>query len=257
MAELENVMEAGFAQSEIIVIPIIDVSGSMGGERIGMVNDAMSEVPEQLNAINDGLIDTRLLIAPMEFSSGASWFQLHNGEPAEVDTFVWRDMQASGLTDMGEAFKLLTEKLTVKEKGGWMSGRGGMAPILILISDGGPTDNYKPQLEILKKRGWFRAAHKFAVAVGDADKEVLKEFCGFDEAVIDTNVIRNNLSSIIKAVVVTASSCVSQSASTVSGGNRPQTVVDDCPDVNEENQKEVIQAVTDELITMDNTDDLF
>ena len=36
MANLENVMEAGFAQSEIIVIPIIDVSGSMSGERIGV-----------------------------------------------------------------------------------------------------------------------------------------------------------------------------------------------------------------------------
>ena len=51
MAELEILCD--LAQTEVIVIPIIDVSGSMCGERIGQVNDAMAEVPAQLADIND------------------------------------------------------------------------------------------------------------------------------------------------------------------------------------------------------------
>ena len=50
MAEMEVLNKP--AQTEIVVIPMIDVSGSMAGASIGSVNDAMREVPEQLKDIN-------------------------------------------------------------------------------------------------------------------------------------------------------------------------------------------------------------
>ena len=255
---MSNIEElGGIAQTEIIVIPIIDVSGSMAGENIGMVNEAMAEVPAQLADINEDIIESKLLIAPMEFSSGARWFALKNDEPAEVESFRWIDMKASGLTDYGAAFKLLTEKLTVKEKGGWMNGRGGYAPVLILLSDGAPTDDYKAQLETLKRRGWFRAALKFAVAVGaGADKSVLAEFTGHQEAVIDTEVIRKDLSSIVKSVVVSASKTASQSASMSNSSRLVTEVKADGPDVDEQVQQEAIESVQTAL-NMDDTDDLF
>lgn len=256
MAELESL--GGVAQSEVIVIPIIDVSGSMAGTRIEKVNDAMSEVPAQLAEINDDSLESKLLIAPMEFSSGARWFALKNNQPAEVESFRWIDMRANGLTDLGAAFKLLAEKLTTEDKGGWMKGRGGAAPVLILISDGGPTDDYKKNLEVLKKRGWFNAALKFAVAVDEgADRNVLAEFTGNMEAVIDTQVIRNDLASIVKAVVVSASKTASKAAS-ISNTTNPMTVVTETSgsDVNEQAQQEAIQNVQ-QALTLDNTDDLF
>ena len=256
MAKIEEL--SGVAQSEVIVIPIIDVSGSMCGEKIGKVNDAMAEVPAQLASINDESIDSKLLIAPMEFSSGARWFALKYNQPAEVESFRWIDMKASGLTDLGEAFKLLTEKLTTEEKGGWMKGRGGAAPVLILISDGGPTDDYQSQLKILKQRGWFNAALKFAVAVGDdADKAVLAEFTGNVEAVIDTEVIRTDLASIVKAVIVSASKTASKSASmSGAGGNTATVVADDGPAADEQAQAEAIANVQ-QALTIDSTNDLF
>lgn len=255
MAELET-LESGLAQSEIIVIPIIDVSGSMSGERIASVNEAMSEVPAQLADINDESMDTKLLIAPMEFSSGARWFGLKNNQPAEVETFRWIDMQANGLTDLGAACKLLSEKLTVTEQGGWMKGRGGAAPVIILISDGGPTDNYKPALEALKKRGWFRAALKFAVAVEGADKTVLAEFTGHDEAVIDTTTVRLNLASIVKKVVVSASQSASQHASSSNSSSNSNIVTENSVDANEQAQKEAIDMVNGD-INLDNSDEYF
>ena len=256
MAKLETLGDV--AQSEVIVIPIIDVSGSMDGDKIGQVNEAMSAVPDQLKDINDESIDCKLLIAPMEFSTGAKWVDLKNGQPDAVESFRWVDRSAMGLTDLGDAFKLLTEKLTVVEKGGWMKGRGGAAPVLILISDGGPTDDYQSQLKILKQRGWFNAAIKFAVAVGDdADRAVLAEFTGHAEAVIDTNVIRTNLASIVKTVIVSASKTASQSASSGgTGGNTATVVADDGPAANEQAQAEAIANVQ-QALTLDSTDDLF
>lgn len=251
MAKLEQL--EGLAQTEIIVIPMIDVSGSMSGERIASVNDAMQDVPEELKDINDSLIDTRLLIAPMEFSSGARWFSLANNAPAEVESFRWIDMKANGLTDMGAAFKLLAEKLTVEEKGGWMNGRGGVAPVIILISDGEPTDDYQKELANLKRRGWFKAALKFAVAVEGANKNILAEFTGNMEAVIDTTTIKNDLASIIKTVVVTASKCQSESGSKVTSDDNNASVTDE--DAINQVQQDAINQVQNSLSLDD--DDLF
>ncbi len=256
MAELESL--GGVTQTEVIVIPIIDVSGSMCGERIASVNDAMSEVPAQLADINDESLDSKLLIAPMEFSSGARWFELKNDKPADVESFRWLDMKANGLTDLGAACKLLAQKLTTEEKGGWMKGRGGAAPVIILISDGGPTDDYQPQLRELKKRGWFNAALKFAVAVEGADKNVLAEFTGNLEAVIDPAVIRNDLASIVKAVVVSASKTASKSASISNSDNSAKVVTESSgADVNAQAQAEAIAAVQTAIVNLDDTDDLF
>ena len=256
MAELENL--GGVTENEIIVIPIIDVSGSMCGERIGQVNEAMAEVPAQLADINENSIDAKLLIAPMEFSSGARWFSLKNNQPAEVESFRWIDMKANGLTDLGAAFKLLNEKLTSVKKGGWMNEHGGLAPVLILISDGGPTDDYQTQLNALKNRAWFKAATKFAVAVEGADESVLAEFTGNSEAVIDTTVIRNDLASIVKAVVVSASKAASQSASGAGSESKYNTVMESNADeVNDRAQDLANAAVNTALINLNNASELF
>ena len=198
MVELESMIEMPF--QELLVIPIIECSGAVYGNIIGQVNEAMAEISSQLAEINDELVDSTIRIAPMEFSSGARWFALENDKPAEVESFRWIDMKASGLADLGAAFKLLNEKLTVEEKGGWMKRRGSLAPVIILISSGIPTDDYKSKLEKLKKCGWFKAALKFAVAVGaDADKNMLAEFTGNEETIIGLDVIRNNLYQIIRS----------------------------------------------------------
>ena len=135
-----------------------------------------------------------------------------------------------------------------------MEGRGGCAPIIILISDGEPNDDWQSALKKLKKRGWFNAATKFAVAVGaEASRPVLAEFTGTMEAVIDTEIIRQSLATIIQKLVVTASKCVSQS---VSGTANTNVVTDQTADVDQEAQEQIIKDVVTN-ITMDDTDDLF
>ena len=63
-----------------------------------------------------------------------------------------------------------------------------LPPVIVLLSDGQPTDDYKRSLEKLKKLPWFRKAVKIAISIGqDADDDVLVEFCGNNELVLQAN----------------------------------------------------------------------
>jgi hypothetical protein len=72
-------------------------------------------------------------------------------------------------------------------------------------------------LSALKQNNWFRAAVKVAVAIGEeANKDVLKEFTGSSEAVLEVH-NKAMLKKMIKFVSVRASQVASKS-SNVNGG---------------------------------------
>ena len=80
-----------------------------------------------------------------------------------------------------------------------------LPPVVILLSDGQPTDDYKESLEALKKLPWFRKAVKIAISIGqDADDDVLLEFAGNKELVLQAN-NATALAKMIKWASTTAS----------------------------------------------------
>jgi uncharacterized protein YegL len=86
---------------------------------------------------------------------------------------VWDDLIPSGGTPMGGAFTLVKEQL--EDKTVFLSNE--YRPMLILASDGQPTDEWKQALEALNNSERAMKADRFALAIGmDADLEVLKEF---------------------------------------------------------------------------------
>lgn len=203
MAMLDTLTE--YPLSELIIIPIIDASQEMSGKNNEILNSVMTDFFSQLPDIYDELYDTKLLLAPLVISDDVSWFLSKDNQPMEVDVFRWIDVKASGSSNLGVAFKLLSEKLMTEEKGGWIKARGGLAPILILITKGNSTDDYKKQLDLLKTNWLFRRALKFAVKVEDANKRLLEEFTGNSEAIIDVETIKCDLASIIKPVFLKTS----------------------------------------------------
>jgi uncharacterized protein YegL len=187
---------------------VIDASGSMDGEKIGTVNDAIDEVIPALKEVSDENADAQIKIAVLEFSSGARWITA-NG-PVEVDQFYWNYMDAGGVTDLGAACKALNEKLSTK--GFMQEATGSFAPAIFLMSDGEPTDDWQNGLDQLKQNNWFKAGVKVAVAIGDdANKDVLKAFTGTMEAVLETHSAAM-LKRMIKFVSVRASQVASKSS---------------------------------------------
>ena len=146
---------------------VVDCSGSMYGEKIGIVNNTIQECIPEMRTAADNNPNAQLLIRALQFSSGASWITT---TPVPVEDYGWEDMDANGLTELGKAFER------------------ALPPVIVLLSDGQPTDDYKRSLEKLKKLPWFRKAVKIAISIGqDADDDVLVEFCGNNELVLQAN----------------------------------------------------------------------
>lgn len=176
---------------------MVDCSGSMFGDKINTVNNAIQIcIPEMAQAAENNP-NAQLLIRTLGFSTGAQWL---TPNPVPVEDYAWDDLDADGVTDMGKAFDLLAAQLGIPP----MPDRA-LPPVLVLLSDGQPTDDYKSGLDKLKTMPWFRKAVKIAISIGqDADDDVLVEFTGNRELVLQAN-NATALTKMIKWASTTAS----------------------------------------------------
>jgi len=198
----------------MVLFFVIDTSGSMAGTKIGTVNAAIEEVIPAIKEVSDENADAQIKIAALEFSSGARW--ITKNSPVESEQFRWNDLGAEGVTDFGEACKALNEKLSTKAF--MKEATGSFAPAIFLLSDGAPTDDWQKALAELKQNNWFKAAVKVAIAIGDdADKNMLKEFTGTMEAVLESHSAAT-LKKMIKFVSVRASQVASKSSNVNDSG---------------------------------------
>ncbi len=149
---------------------IADCSGSMDRDgKIQALNIAIREVIPHMQAVADENPNAQVLVRALAFADGAHW---HIGAPTPITQFRWDDLRASGHTDMGKALRLVAEQLKMPP----MSERA-LPPVLVLISDGQPTDDFAGGLRALLNEPWGKKAVRVAIAIGDdADHEVLEEF---------------------------------------------------------------------------------
>ncbi|MDR3341737.1 MAG: VWA domain-containing protein [Treponema sp.] len=191
----------------MVLFFLIDTSGSMVGDKIGAINSAIEEVIPDLRDLSASNADAQIKVAALEFASGVRWITA-NG-PVDLEQFRWNYLDASGVTDLGDACKSLHEKLSTKAF--MREATGSFAPAIFLLSDGEPTDDYEGGLSLLKQNNWFKQAIKVAVAIGeDANKTVLEQFTGTAEAVLEVH-NRAMLKKMIKFVSVRASEVASKS----------------------------------------------
>ena len=199
------------ARRKMILFFLIDTSGSMSGKKIQSVNDAIENVLPIIGEMSDENPDAEINIAAMKFSTGVDW--VYN-EPKEAKDFIWQPVNPEALTSLGEACRELSRKLS--RSNGFMptsTGSGYYAPAIILLSDGGPTDDFQGGLKVLKENSWFKNAINVAIAIGDdADEDVLKDFTGSSEAVIKVHNI-DALKTMIRVIAVTSSQIGSKSSS--------------------------------------------
>ncbi len=160
------------ARRQLHFVWILDCSGSMNANgKIQALNTALTETLPLLRAAALENVTADVLVRAVTFSDGAQW---HIEEATPVESFRWSAANAAGLTDMGAALSLVAKALHSPP----MPDRA-LAPVLVLVSDGQPTDDFRAGLTELLETKWGRRATRLAVAVGrDADREVLQEFIG-------------------------------------------------------------------------------
>jgi uncharacterized protein YegL len=154
---------------------IADSSGSMGDDgKIQSLNTAIREAIPHMKKVAEDNPNAQVLVRAVKFSNGAQW---HISQPTPVADFAWTDLTAEGETDMGKALELVAEQLKMPP----MSERA-LPPVLVLLSDGQPTDDFDNGLKALMDQPWGKKAVRIAISIGqDADADVLQKFIGNSE----------------------------------------------------------------------------
>lgn len=172
---------------------LLDTSGSMDGAKISALNDSMENIIIDLQekAFNGNEIN----IAVLSFAREVTWVYK---EPINILDFNWKPLTASGMTSLGKACcelaKSIKTHLTLKKE----------AIVIVLLSDGCPTDDYDEGLNELHKLQVFCDADKFAIALGNnADLQSLARFVdNQDNIYIENNAdkLMDVLSSIMENI---------------------------------------------------------
>ena len=155
-------------------IYLCDCSGSMAAHgKMQSLNQAIRQSLPGMAEVARENPEARVLVRAVSFADRANW---HISEPTPVNQLEWVDLKAGGITAMGEALKLVATALCTPP----MEERA-LPPVLVLISDGQPTDDFIGGLKTLMHQPWAQKAVRLSIALGhDADLDVLQQFIGPD-----------------------------------------------------------------------------
>ena len=198
---------------------IADCSGSMGVDgKIQALNNAIREAIPHMQEVADENPNAEVLVRALKFCTGAQW---HISQPTRIADFKWENLEADGVTDMGKALMMVAEQLRIPP----MTDRA-LPPVLVLISDGQPTDDFNAGLKALLDEPWGRKAVRVAIAIGeDADHEVLQKFIGNPEfkplQANNPEALKNKIKWTSTVVLKAASAPTSQTGETQTLGNVP------------------------------------
>ncbi|MDO4231360.1 MAG: VWA domain-containing protein [Lautropia sp.] len=159
------------------VIVLADVSGSMGENgKIQALNASLKEMIATFG--KESRLRAEIQVGIISFGGVA---RTHTDLIPAHSIAGFTDLGASGQTPMGAAFELACELLEDKER---IPSRA-YRPVLILLSDGLPTDEWEEPLQRLCQSDRAQKATRMAMAIGpDADEGMLKTFANDPEAPI-------------------------------------------------------------------------
>lgn len=198
--------EERIAKQRLNIFLLIDASKSMQGTRIRQVDQAVADIKAYLSDLQDENSNVDFYLTIIPFNNDAFFYK--GKQSTNVNELDYDAIKCGGWSNLHCAYARLSEVLRRQNKGGIMPDFGGVAPIILLLTDGHPTGNaYREELPKLQKLAWFGAALRYGVAIELDDKrtmQVLHDFVGKNGDVIsvyDASLLKN----IIKIIVLTAS----------------------------------------------------
>ena len=207
------------SKKSLVIFFLIDTSGSMNGKKMGELNTIMEELIPEIRRVGEA--DTDVKVAVLTFNTEIAWMY---PEPINIEDFEWTRLKAEGVTSMGAAFTELSAKMS---RSSFLNSPSlSFAPVIFLMTDGYPSDDYKTGLKTLKANSWYKFGLKAALGIGnEANDDMLAEFTGTKDTVVHAYT-GGQLAQMIKIVAVTASQIGSKSM-TLSDSNEKELTEDD------------------------------
>jgi len=144
---------------------ILDASRSMFGEKIQSLNYAVARSIPEMRKVAAKHPRANVLVRALRFATDARWV---TQRPTPLSEFEWRDIQAEGETSMGLALSMVCDELdglaARVDKG-----ERYFPPVLILVTDGHPTDErkvFEAALQRLLTHRLGESATRLAIAIG-------------------------------------------------------------------------------------------
>lgn len=207
---------------------LIDVSGSMRGQRIAQVNYALENIFKELR--RKEMPDAQIKVAIMEFSDEAKWV---TPQPMLLEDYVFTQIEAQPwVTNYTCAFESLGEVL---HRSRFMNPSLGeyFAPLILFITDGEPVDvkEYPVALEKLRRNGWYAKSAKYAIAVGEEARNeeigrILADFTGMRQNVRFADE-GEALCDLIEFIAIRASEVQSSMVSRTASGDGYSSIFND------------------------------
>lgn len=149
------------------VILLLDVSGSMSGDKIHNLNDAVRDMLNTFSDTENG--ETEIHVAIITFGSQVTLHQ----QLASASAIHWQDLSAGGMTPLGTALQMAKAMIEDKD----VVPSRAYRPTVVLVSDGGPNDAWENPLNAFISDGRSAKCDRLAMAIGaDADEAVLGRF---------------------------------------------------------------------------------
>lgn len=194
----------GVSRKSLVIFFLIDTSGSMKGKKMGELNTVMEELIPEIRKVGEA--DTEVKVAVLTFSTDVRWMY---STPIPIEEFEWARLRASGVTSLGAALKELNVRMS---RNGFLNSPSlSFAPVIFLMTDGYPSDDYKAGLKELQANSWYKFGLKAALGIGsEANDNVLAEFTGSPDTVVHAY-SGGQLAQMIKIIAVTSSQIGSKS----------------------------------------------
>lgn len=196
----------GGQQRKFPVYLLLDCSSSMSGAPIIAVNEGLELLYKEL--MRDPQARESVWISLVRFATTASQDPL-----TPIDQFVPPTLSANGSTAMGGAFQILADSIQHDLAPRSGNHRGDYRPLVFLLTDGAPTDNWKGAVQNLKALTGSQRPIIVALGCGNGvNAAMLKEVT--DEVYLMANVTTDQLKQFFKLM---SGSIVGASKAAVAG----------------------------------------
>lgn len=161
------------------VVLLLDVSGSMSGDKIDSLYDAVVEMIKTF--AHEAVKETIINVAIITFGSNVELHTPYTPVATLAANGISR-FSASGMTPMGTALRMAKDMIDDKDTTSGKSYR----PAVVLVSDGAPNDEWRDPLDDFIHTGRSQKCQRFSVAIGnDADKNMLGMFADNEESMFE------------------------------------------------------------------------